>query len=136
MEKNPTWIAVVALALFDQSGRVLLQQRPERSHHGGLWEFPGGKVESKENPKAALVREIAEELAIALDPEQLEPAGFAEEVGDHEIVLLLYTSRQIGVSPAAQDGQEWGWFTLPEAAQLSLAPMDCTLLGQIAPVAP
>ena len=68
MEKNPTWIPVVALALFDQEGRILMQQRTLGRHHGGMWEFPGGKVENGEIPRLALVREIAEDILEAIHP--------------------------------------------------------------------
>ncbi len=132
MENNPTWLAVVALALMDGAGRVLLQQRPADRHHGGLWEFPGGKVESGETPRSALVREIEEELALVLNPALLHPGPFAEEKGAAHIVLFLYTSNQPCGVPAARDGQKWGWFAQAEAAQLALAPMDRALLGQIA----
>ena len=62
LETPPTWRTVIALALVDGLGRVLVQQRPQGREHGGLWEFPGGKVEPGEGPAEALVREIAEEL--------------------------------------------------------------------------
>ncbi len=59
-------VHVVALALRDAAGRVLVQQRPDHKHQGGLWEFPGGKVEPGESPLAALRREIHEELDYTL----------------------------------------------------------------------
>lgn len=127
----PTWVPVVALALFDGNGRVLMQRRPAARHHGGYWEFPGGKVEPVEKPRNALVREIAEELGITLDPKQLSCANFAEEAGERHIVLFLYTSRQACGVPVGRDGQEWGWFTLRDAAKLALAPMDAVLLAQM-----
>ncbi len=131
MQKIPTWILVVAVALLDQNGRILLQQRPEGKHHGGLWEFPGGKVESGEIPQVALVREIAEELGIALDPAALLPFAFAEEGGNPAIVLNLYTCRSHKGEPVGHEGQAWGWFDPAEAAQLALAPMDRRLLQQL-----
>lgn len=128
----PTWLLVVALALFDEKGRVLLQQRPTHKHHGGLWEFPGGKVESTEKPVDALVREIAEELALCLDPGNLVPCFFAEEGCDPAIVLVLYTSRQKVLPPRGLEGQHWDWFCLEDAARLPLAPMDRELLSRFA----
>ena len=132
VQNIPTYMLVVALALFDESGRLLLQQRLRHKHHGGMWEFPGGKVESREKPRVALVREIAEELALTLDPQQLEPSFFAEEGTDPAVVLNLYTSRQPVGEPNGREGQEWGWFDPAEAEGLPLAPMDRKLLSRFA----
>lgn len=131
VENFPTWLPVVALALHDEEGRLLLQQRPVNRHHGGLWEFPGGKVETCESPRRALVREILEELALELDPAKLIPSTFAEETGEKHVVLFLYTSRQPVVQPQARDGQQWGWFSYEEAQRLDLAPMDRDLLARL-----
>ena len=60
----PRVLIVVAVALIDADGRVLLQQRPAHKEHGGLWEFPGGKIDEGELPEAALIRELKEELGI------------------------------------------------------------------------
>ena len=131
MASNPTWIPVVAAVLRDQAGRVLLQQRPAGKHHGGLWELPGGKVESCENPRLALVREIAEELGILIETGDLSPAGFADEASAGTIVLFLYNCRCWRGEVQALEGQKWGWFTPAEAAMLPLAPMDADLLHRI-----
>src|SRR3546814_15583139 len=67
---------VTAVALVDGDGRVLVQQRSAHRSMAGLWEFPGGKVESCETPEAALVRELREELGIDTDSACLAPACF------------------------------------------------------------
>lgn len=131
MENFPTWLPVVALALFDSRGRVLLQERPEGRHHAGLWEFPGGKVEAGETPRISLTREIDEELGLSLDPAAFSPVAFAEEGQEPAIVLFLYKSHQPSAAPQACDGQRLGWFTLEEAATLPLAPMDRYLLSRL-----
>lgn len=130
MENNPTWTPVVALALTDGEGRWLMHKRPEEKHHGGLWEFPGGKVENCETPGNALVREIHEELGIALDPANLEPAGFAQEAeADRQcpIVILLYTCRVWKGEPQALEGGEIGWFSPATIMTLDKSPLDVTL---------
>jgi len=135
LENNPTWLLVVAAALFAPAGRVLMHRRPAGKQHGGLWEFPGGKVEKGETPPFALVREIEEELGIALDPAALEPAGFAQgEAGEGgpAIVILLYSTRSWAGDPEGREGGEWGWFTLHEAAALAKPPLDVTLLAGLA----
>ena len=70
-------LLVVAAALFDEAGRILLAQRPEGKQLAGLWEFPGGKLEPGETPEAALVRELEEELSVKVNESALEPLTFA-----------------------------------------------------------
>ena len=69
-------VMVVAAALFDAEGCVLVQQRPAGSAMAGLWEFPGGKVDAGERPREALCRELLEELGISVVPAALEPLLF------------------------------------------------------------
>ena len=131
MENCPTFIQVVAAVIRDAEGRLLLQQCAAHKPHAGKWEFPGGKVENKETPRLALCREVAEELAIVILPDMLEPAGFADQQpldGHPGIVLLLYTCGSWRGVPQALEGQQWGWFTVDEAIELGLPPMDRTLL--------
>ena len=59
-------LLVVAVALVDTDGRVLLAQRPPGKQLAGLWEFPGGKVDPGERPEETLIRELAEELGITV----------------------------------------------------------------------
>ena len=131
MAEIPTWIPVVALALADGKGRLLLQQRLPGKHHAGLWEFPGGKVQTRENPRFALVREIAEELGLMVDPVDLSPTLVADEPGEGAVVLFLYTATRWRGGPVGLEGQPWGWFTQAEAATLPLAPMDRDLLSRM-----
>ena len=135
MEEKPTWLAVVAAAIRDAQGRLLLQQALPGKRHARLWEFPGGKVESEENPRLALAREVHEELGLTLDPAAMRPLGFADEAGAGTrpaIVLFLYDCPVWEGEPAALEGQAFGWFAPGEAGQLPLAPMDRTLLETLA----
>ena len=132
LENNPTWLLVVAAALFDSEGRVLMHRRPLGKQHGGLWEFPGGKVEKGESPPFALVREIEEELGILLDPAALEPAGFAQDTGrdaNLPIVILLYKGVSWRGEPENREGGGLGWFTLQQAEVLAKPPLDVALLA-------
>ena len=70
-------LLVAAAALIDPDGRVLLAKRPEGKSLAGLWEFPGGKVETGERPEQALIRELKEELAIDVETSCLAPLTFA-----------------------------------------------------------
>ena len=118
---------VVAAALVDAQGRVLLQQRPVQSEHGGLWEFPGGKLEPGEGPLAALGRELREELAISVAPEALIPLGFAASEAGRAVVLLLYGCRQWSGTPVSQEGASCRWVDPDQIAQLPMPPLDVPL---------
>lgn len=125
---------MVALALGGEGGRWLMHRRPEAKHHGGLWEFPGGKVESDETPANALIREIGEELGIVLDPADIHPAGFAQEDASLRaapIVILLYTCRRWQGEPQALEGGAIGWFTPQEVGKLDKPPLDIELAGAL-----
>lgn len=135
MQSNPTFLLVVAAAIRDSRGKILMHRRPPGKAHAGLWEFPGGKVEANEIPAEALVREVEEELGLHLGRAGLSPAAFAETPvnGDgRPIVILLYTATEWRGEPAAREGNEWGWFTHAEAHALAKPPLDVELLHMLA----
>ena len=121
---------VVAAALVDRDGRLLVQQRPEGLPMAGLWEFPGGKLEPGETPEQALIRELAEELAIDVDHACLAPACFASEpLGDKHLLLLLYVCRKWGGTPVAQHASALRWVRPVELHGLDMPPADKPLIG-------
>jgi len=125
---------VVAAALFDARGRVLMHRRPMAKHHGGLWEFPGGKVESGESPPVALARELAEELAITVDPSDLVPCAFATETREAEaarVVILLYSCTTWVGEVRAVEGEGIDWRFPAACGDLAMPPLDCDLLSQV-----
>ena len=86
-------VLVVAAALIDADGRVLLAQRPKGKTLEGLWEFPGGKVEAGEGPEDALIRELMEELGITVKADCLAPLTFASHAyPDFHLLMPLFTS--------------------------------------------
>lgn len=126
--KNP--FIVVAAALVDRDGRLLVQQRPEGLPMAGLWEFPGGKLEAGETPEQALIRELAEELAIDVDHACLAPACFASEaLGEKHLLLLLYVCRKWGGTPVAQHASALRWVRPVELHALDMPPADKPLIG-------
>jgi 8-oxo-dGTP diphosphatase len=121
---------VVAAALVDREGRILLQQRAPHRSMAGLWEFPGGKVEDGETPEAALIRELKEELGIDTDAACLAPATFASQpvAGEH-MLLLLYTCRKWRGIPQALDASALTWVRPQEMFGLPMPPADIPLIG-------
>ena len=88
-------LLVVAAALVDPDGRVLIAQRPEGKSMAGLWEFPGGKIEASETPEQALIRELREELDIAVKEPCLAPFTFASHsYGGFHLLMPLYICRR------------------------------------------
>jgi 8-oxo-dGTP diphosphatase len=121
---------VVAAALVDRDGRVLVQQRPPGTPMAGLWEFPGGKLEPGETPEAALIRELAEELAIDVDHACLAPACFASEpLGDRHLLLLVYALRKWTGVPVAQHATALRWVRPVELYAFDMPPADKPLIG-------
>jgi 8-oxo-dGTP diphosphatase len=126
-------LLVVAGALC-RDGRWLMQRRPLHKAHGGLWEFPGGKVEAGEAPAAALARELAEELGIAITPEDCVPLSFATAPrdGGRTLLMLLYrVTRWIG-EPRALEADALLWDTPAGLARLPMPPVDVPLVGELA----
>lgn len=121
---------VVAAALIDGDGRVLVQRRPEGKAMAGLWEFPGGKIEPGETPEAALIRELEEELGIVVPAECLAPAVFASApLGDRHMLLLLYVARKWRGTPKALDASALKWLRPVELHALEMPPADRPLIG-------
>lgn len=126
-------LLVAAAALVDGDGRILVQQRPAEKQHGGLWEFPGGKVEAGETPEGALVRELDEELGIGIDPRDAVPAGFAShQDGERHLVLLLYRLGRWRGEPCAREAAALAWHPASALATLAMPPADRPLVTMLA----
>lgn len=125
---------VVAAALVDRAGRCLMQQRPRAKRHGGLWEFPGGKVEEGETPAAALVRELGEELAITVDERALYPLSFAGDVAadGSVLVMLLFCCTEWSGEPLALAAEAMRWDVPAALSKLPMPPVDVPLLAALA----
>ena len=122
-------VIVAAAALVDRDGRVLVQQRRD-GVHAGLWEFPGGKLEPGETPAAALVRELAEELAIDVETACLAPAAFASEpLGARQLLLLLHVCRKWKGMPQPIVAAALKWVRPVELHGIDMPPADRPLIG-------
>ena len=123
-------MTVVAAALVDSDRRILLQQRAPGRAMAGLWEFPGGKVESDELPEAALIREIEEELGVGIESQDLDPACFASApVGACHMILLLYVCRRWRGEPRPLDASALKWLRPGEMRPEEMPPADQPLIA-------
>jgi 8-oxo-dGTP diphosphatase len=102
-------VLVAACALIDSDGRVLLTRRPAGKPMEGLWEFPGGKMESGERPEDTLIRELQEELGIAVGEDCLAPLTFASHAYEEfHLLMPLYVCRRWEGMVEAREAQEIG----------------------------
>ncbi len=122
-------LLVVAAALVDADGRVLLTRRPAGKHLAGLWEFPGGKVVDGETPEGALIRELAEELGLQVSEGCLAPLNFASHgYDDFHLLMPLYICRVWSGNAMPREGQEIRWVRPADMGGLAMPPADVSLV--------
>ncbi len=118
-------VLVVACALVDADGRVLLAQRPKDKSMAGLWEFPGGKIETGERPELALIRELKEELGIETQEACLAPLTFASHAyDDFHLLMPLYICRRWQGLVEPKEGQSLKWVKPCNMRQYPMPPAD------------
>jgi 8-oxo-dGTP diphosphatase len=125
-------ILMVVAAVVVRDGRVLLTRRNAGSHLADHWEFPGGKVETGEDPPAALARELREELAV----EATVGAPFAfnyHEYADRRVLLLAYFT-QIDSDPQPLGCSDLGWFHAAQIGSLAMPPADVPIIERLRPI--
>src|SRR6267154_1232144 len=123
-------VLVVAVALVDVDGRVLLAQRPEGKSMAGLWEFPGGKVDGDETPETALIRELKEELGIDVTESCLAPLTFASHRYDRfHLLMPLYVCRRWQGMVTPREGQTLAWVRTSRLADYPMPPADKPLVA-------
>ncbi|HYM30926.1 MAG TPA: 8-oxo-dGTP diphosphatase MutT [Candidatus Cybelea sp.] len=125
-------VLVAAVALIDADGRVLLAQRPEGKSMAGLWEFPGGKVESGETPEAALIRELKEELGIDVSLACLAPFTFASHAyADFHLLMPLFVCRRWQGTVTPREGQALKWVRPAKLSEFPMPPADMPLVAML-----
>lgn len=125
-------LLVVAAALIDADGRVLIAQRPEGRSMAGLWEFPGGKVGPGETPEAALVRELHEELSIEVCETCIAPFTFASHAYESfHLLMPLYLCRRWEGQIAPREGQRVKWVRAARLADYPMPPADLPLIPML-----
>ena len=125
----PPIVMVAAVALIDTDGRVLLAQRPAHKELGGLWEFPGGKIQSGETPELALIRELKEELGIDVPVRCLAPLTFASHTYERfHLLMPLYICRNWDGEPEPLEGQKLAWVRKNKLRDYPMPPADEPLI--------
>ncbi|TPF74758.1 (deoxy)nucleoside triphosphate pyrophosphohydrolase [Brucella gallinifaecis] len=128
MKSRPI-ILVAACALVDADGRVLLAQRPEGKALAGLWEFPGGKVESGETPEETLIRELQEEIGVTTKVDCLAPLTFASYSYDNfHLLMPLYVCRRFEGVAQGLEGQALKWVRPKDMRDYPMPPADEPLI--------
>ncbi|MCI4665117.1 MAG: (deoxy)nucleoside triphosphate pyrophosphohydrolase [Neomegalonema sp.] len=122
-------LLVVACALVDIDGRVLIAQRPEGKHMAGMWEFPGGKLEEGETPEIALIRELQEELGVSTHASCLAPLTFASHAYEHMHLLMpLYVCRKWEGTPQPLEAAALAWARPNQLRDYPMPPADAPLI--------
>jgi 8-oxo-dGTP diphosphatase len=125
-------VLVVACALVDVDGRVLIAQRPEGKQLAGLWEFPGGKVEPGETPEAALVRELKEELDIEVAQACLAPFVFTSHAYESfHLFMPLWLCRRWSGVVRAREHQALAWVKPARLNEYPMPPADEPLVAYL-----
>lgn len=125
-------VLVAAAALIDSDGRILLAERPAGKSMAGLWEFPGGKVESGERPEQCLIRELKEELGITVKEDCLAPFAFAShDYGDFHLLMPLFLCRRWEGIVQPQEGQRISWVRTKDLGTYQVPPADVSLIAQL-----
>jgi len=123
-------VLVVAVALVDADGRVLIAQRPEGKQLAGLWEFPGGKVEPGERPEAALIRELKEELGIDVKEACLAPFVFTSHAYESfHLLMPLYLCRRWSGTVQAREHAALKWVRPNRLRDYPMPPADEPLVA-------
>lgn len=127
-------VEVAVGVLIDADQRLLITRRPDHVHQGGLWEFPGGKVDAGESVDEALTRELREELGITVDGIG-HLIDIEHDYGDKQVILRVRRVRQWAGEPYGAEGQPMAWvaanaldgYAFPEANRSIIAALQSAL---------
>ncbi len=124
------YIHVAAAAIFGEDGRLLITRRPDHAHQGGLWEFPGGKVEPGETVQQALFRELKEELGI--EPRDYIPLiRIPFSYPDKTVLLDVWRVRSFDGKPQGLEGQPMRWVSVNQLDRAEFPAANCAIIDSL-----
>ena len=113
--------------LTDAAGAILLARRPDHAHQGGLWEFPGGKVEADETVERALARELREELGVTV--QAAEPLlQVRHAYPDKKVLLDVWRVTAYRGEPHGREGQPLAWAPPARLADFAFPAADAPII--------
>ena len=125
-------VHVAAAVIRDGGGQILIARRADSQHQGGLWEFPGGKIESGERPEETLIRELREELGITVSENCLAPLTFASHsYKEFHLLMPLYVCRRWEGTVIATEGQQLAWVKPNKLREYEMPPADIPLIAHL-----
>lgn len=127
-------LLVVAAVLVNEQGKILLAQRPQGKRLAGKWEFAGGKVEEGETPEQAMVRELREELAIEVQPEDLENFWFLSHPYpefDFHLLMPVYICRKWEGEPKPLEHAAISWEYAGDMHKFDMIEADAELVERL-----
>jgi mutator protein MutT len=124
------YVDVVAAVIRDAEGRLLIGQRPDHKRHGGLWEFPGGKIDEGESLEEAVRRELREELELTAERVSAEPVFAAVDSGG--VFRILFVEASVRGTPTLHEHQALAWIPVAAPTDFELAPSDRAFVEALA----
>lgn len=124
-------IGVVAGILFDPNGKILVSKRPSHVPQGGLWEFPGGKIEENETPYDALCRELWEELGIRVTKAKLF-ASTLHHYSEKQVQLGVWKVEAYTLTPVGKEGQQIEWIFPDQLTKRPFPPANQAIIHKLA----
>lgn len=137
MTTTPRKIVHVAVGMVVRDSQVLIAKRQNHQHQGGLWEFPGGKVEPGETTPQALVREFQEEVGLTLDPGQMTPLMEVPfDYGDKTVLLDTWVCNASQGEARGCEGQQVAWVEIAELDDYRFPEANAVLIAKLRAVKP
>ncbi|MBB3114553.1 8-oxo-dGTP diphosphatase [Paenibacillus phyllosphaerae] len=123
-------IQVAAAIILNDEGRILIAKRKQGKSQGGLWEFPGGKLEEGESPEVCLIRELQEEMNINISPYAYFDTS-DHRYGERQIQLIAYLATYVSGEIVLHDHDEYRWASILELAEFEFAPADIPFVAKL-----